>query len=563
MTVLFALFSLALLSLISLQIEALQCGKRQLSHLALIYSGADSVEGEWPWHTALYIMKRNDNTPTYQCGGTLISSSFVLTAAHCTTQYHIPLPADRLILRLGITNLSTVGPTLIDHKVKKIIRHGKYNPTYHQYDVALLKTVNEVVFSDYIQPVCMPTGSTAESYKFGHVVGWGFGEGNQLKPVLQKATLGFVNALTCLSSNPVLYSFLLSKDNSNFCAGNANETNVCDGDSGGGMFVYNEQDKRWYIRGIVNAGARAQSAMKTRCDTKQFVTFGNVTYFKDWIDSKEHEKTTNLLDLDDCAADDHDSSVPEEEKPIFLQYPWVTIQEFSVPNASKIQMVCSGVLIHPQFVLSMGHCACDLCDGTELKSVRLGDYDLSSNPDTDIYGVATSTHSIPVSKVIHHPKFAITGYSHNIALIKLSRSAPVEKLNIKPICLPKALSFAGNLSVVGWKRAGDNILQREISRMQEGFLCKKVYSSINVDLDPEESFVCVDHIDDKANDCYSFKSGSSLHYLDRVDGTNRYYLKGLYAFGSSRCRLNLTDVFVDVHYYLNWIKETVEMELRR
>lgn len=186
---------------------------------------------------------------------------------------------------------------------------------------------------------------------------------------------------------------------------------------------------------------------------------------------------------------------------------------------------------------------------------------MSSNPDTDIYGMTTTTQSIPVAKVIYHPKFTITGYSHNIALIKLSRLAPVGHINIKPICLPKALSFTGNLSVVGWKRAGDDVLQREITRMQEGTLCKNVYSSINVALEPKESFVCVDRIDGSANDCYSYKSGSSLHYLDRTDEMNQYYLKGLYAFGSSRCSLNLTDVFVDVHYYLNWIKETVEVEL--
>lgn len=337
-----------------------------MSHLPLIYGGEDSFEGEWPWHSALYILKSNDNTPTYQCGGTLISSNFVLTAAHCTTQYLIPLPVDRLIVRLGITNLNAVGPHFKDHKLKKIIRHGKYNPTNHHYDVALLKTVIKVVFSDFIQPVCLPTGSTVESFEFGNVVGWGIGDGNELKQVLQKARLGFVDAFTCLSSNALLYSVLLSNDSSNFCAGNVNDTNVCDGDSGGGMFVYNEQDKRWYIKGIVNAGARANSTMKTRCDTRQYVTFGNVTYFKDWIDSVENEKTTNLLGLDDCAVDDHDSSVLEEEKPVFLQYPWVTIQEYSDSNGSKIQTVCSGVLIHPQFVLSMGHCVCNSCDGAKL-----------------------------------------------------------------------------------------------------------------------------------------------------------------------------------------------------
>lgn len=557
--VLICMVPYSLVSATSIRMKGQTCGKRPLSQNALIYGGNDSSDGEWPWHTAVYVLK-SGHKPTYQCGGTLISNSIVLTSAHCTFQFNIPLPADRLVLRFGSTDLKIFGIHVKEYKLAKVLRHGNFNPENLRYDVALLKTLNEVELSDYIQPICLPVGSIVENVKYGHVVGWGIGEGNVMKTVLQKATLGLVDEATCLKSNANLFSMLLSNDNSNFCAGNINETNVCEGDSGGGMFVYNKMNKQWQIRGIINAGARARSAEETLCGTKQFVMFANVTYFIDWITGIVDEKS-NLLDLDNCAEDDHDQSILEQEKPIFSQYPWITVLEYSTLNSTEFQTVCSGVLIHPQFVLTMGHCVCDSYDGIELKSVRLGDYDLFTNPDTLIGEDAISTHSISVEKVVLHPNFKLSAYGHNIALIKLTQPTPRGMFNIRPICLPNASNSRSNYLIVGWKRAGANVLMREIPRIQKTNLCTKVYSSLNVHLDPEDSFICIESFAGAIDDCFSYKSGSSLHYLDNVDGTNIYYLKGIYGFGESRCKIGSSAVFVDVHYYLKWIKKTVEMEL--
>ncbi|XP_062708618.1 chymotrypsinogen B-like isoform X2 [Aedes albopictus] len=226
------------------------CGRRPLTHLPLILGGENSVPGEWPWHAAIFLLKHEKSTQTYRCGGTLISSSFVLTAAHCTFISAIPLPPNLLSMKLGVTNLNIGGAEQKGYGVKLVVRHSKYNPWNHHYDVALLKTFNKVKFSDFIQPVCLP--SKNRPFERGTVVGWGIGETNQMETILQKADLNFVEFSTCLKSDPVLFSVLLAADHSNYCAGNRNATNACYGDSGGGMFT--NKDGTWYITGITSAG---------------------------------------------------------------------------------------------------------------------------------------------------------------------------------------------------------------------------------------------------------------------------------------------------------------------
>ena len=57
--------------------ETHTCGKRD-SFNSLILGGEETVPGEWPW--AVILQFTDDDM---RCGGVLISSRHVLTAAHC------------------------------------------------------------------------------------------------------------------------------------------------------------------------------------------------------------------------------------------------------------------------------------------------------------------------------------------------------------------------------------------------------------------------------------------------------------------------------------------------
>uniref|UniRef100_A0A8D8ABW9 Serine proteinase stubble n=1 Tax=Culex pipiens TaxID=7175 RepID=A0A8D8ABW9_CULPI len=180
--------------------------------------------------------------------------------------------------------------------------------------------------------------------------------------------------------------------------------------------------------------------------------------------------------------------------------------------------------------------------------------------------ISTYTQTIPVEKFIRYPTSANQSrYANDLALIKLSRPADLSSVNVRPICIPTEADYPiGNPATVsGWKRAGDaaSVVQRESVHLVDNGLCEQQYGRIRVELGVRESFLCVERRG-QATNCGSFLSGTPLQSVRTdYDGINRYYLRGLYAFGLSRCNLNFTDVYVNVSYYGRWIKEVVELEI--
>ncbi|XP_067152489.1 prothrombin isoform X3 [Apteryx mantelli] len=189
-----------------------------------IVHGEDAEVGSSPWQVMLY----KKSPQELLCGASLISDSWVLTAAHCL--YYPPwgknLTTNDILVRIG----KHIRAKYEKNKEKialldNIIIHPKYNwKDNMDRDIALMHLKRPVTFSDYIHPVCLPTKEVVQrlmlaDYK-GRVTGWGnlretWGTGlSNLPTVLQQLNIPIVDQSTCRASTRIQVT-----DNM-FCADN-------------------------------------------------------------------------------------------------------------------------------------------------------------------------------------------------------------------------------------------------------------------------------------------------------------------------------------------------------
>lgn len=188
------------------------------------------------------------NKPTglsFNCGGTLISSKSVITAAHCINTSTKNYRADEVVLYLGRYSLidwSEVGTVATN--VEQILIHTDYKKQRDSFDadIAILIMTKRIEFNEFVRPACLWPGTSSiqeiEGQK-GIVVGWGKdGQSNIVSNIPKKVSLPIVNSITCVQTSESLSKAV---SNRTFCAGTLNGDGPCHGDSG----KYIDQLLKW------------------------------------------------------------------------------------------------------------------------------------------------------------------------------------------------------------------------------------------------------------------------------------------------------------------------------
>nr|XP_023024181.1 melanization protease 1-like [Leptinotarsa decemlineata] len=208
-------------------------------------TGGDIADlGQFPWMALLGYKQKRVDFIEYLCGGTIITETYVLTAAHCigVGKHH------KLVqVRLGEHDLRSstdcqvyhgkrvCSDNPVDIPVLSTLRHPNYHTRTLKNDIALVRLKTIITFTDFIQPICLPFERKLDKKVFTGqkfiVCGWGKTDSRNLggSPTLQFASVSVWDQKNC---NKVVPPEVQPITGSQLCA-NGKKEDACKGDSGG------------------------------------------------------------------------------------------------------------------------------------------------------------------------------------------------------------------------------------------------------------------------------------------------------------------------------------------
>ncbi|PNF43463.1 hypothetical protein B7P43_G10805 [Cryptotermes secundus] len=251
-----------------------ECGVRPLMQKSgRIVGGKGATFGEWPWQvlvresTWLGLFTKN------KCGGVLITSRYVITAAHCQPGF-----LANLVAVFGEFDISgeLESRRSVTKNIRRVIVHRQYDAATFANDLALLELESPVAFDEHIVPICMPRDKEDFTGRMATVTGWGrLKYGGGVPNLLQEVQVPVIENSVCQEmfhtaghSKVILNSFL--------CAGYANgQKDSCEGDSGGPLMLQRE-DGHWVLVGTVSHGIKCAAPYLPG-------VYMRTTFYKPWL----------------------------------------------------------------------------------------------------------------------------------------------------------------------------------------------------------------------------------------------------------------------------------------